>query len=238
MRVCANRARSTLLFSHGNATDLGAMRDHLLNMSEHLCVNIFAYDYAGYGLSSGKPSPANTLADAECAYKHLRDTIRPAIIEEQKRAHAEQQARKANPSQRDRDKPPADAAPADQKSPAAAAAAAGDSKQADAKDSKVNDPLWHPILCYGQSLGSGPTFHIGSKYPAEVSGLIVHSGLMSGLRVIRPVENTKWFDIFPNIDRARQVTAPVFIMHGTADKEIPVHHGIGLSENAPNLWPP
>jgi hypothetical protein len=49
-----------------------------------------------------------------------------------------------------------------------------------------------------------------------------------------------WFDIFPNIDKARLVAAPVFVMHGTADKEIPVHHGIGLADAVPsdNQYPP
>ncbi len=47
-----------------------------------------------------------------------------------------------------------------------------------------------------------------------------------------------WFDIFPNVDKAKLVTAPVFIMHGTADKEIPIHHGIGISENVQVQYPP
>jgi hypothetical protein len=41
-----------------------------------------------YGLSSGKPTPTNTLADAECAYLHLRDKLVPALIEQQSKGYA------------------------------------------------------------------------------------------------------------------------------------------------------
>lgn len=36
-----------------------------------LKVNVFAYDYCGYGLSTGKATMANTLSDIEAAYQHL-----------------------------------------------------------------------------------------------------------------------------------------------------------------------
>lgn len=92
------------------------------------------------------------------------------------------------------------------------------------------------IFSYGQSLGSGPTLHIGRYRP--VSGVIVHAGLLSGLRVIRHTAKTKWFDIFPNIDNIAHVESPVFIIHGTADEEIPIHHGQTLSETAPQAFKP
>ena len=48
-------AEFTIIFSHGNATDIGQMRDFLLDLRKRLKVNIVAYDYSGYGLSSGIP---------------------------------------------------------------------------------------------------------------------------------------------------------------------------------------
>ena len=47
-------AEFTIIFSHGNATDIGQMRDFLLDLRKRLKVNIVAYDYSGYGLSSGE----------------------------------------------------------------------------------------------------------------------------------------------------------------------------------------
>ena len=46
-------ANQTLLFSHGNAEDLGMMYKRMKDLALVLCVNILAYDYTGYGLSEG-----------------------------------------------------------------------------------------------------------------------------------------------------------------------------------------
>ncbi|RLN07556.1 alpha/beta hydrolase domain-containing protein 17C [Panicum miliaceum] len=47
-------ARLTLLYSHGNAADLGQMLGLFLELRAHLRVNIMSYDYSGYGASTGK----------------------------------------------------------------------------------------------------------------------------------------------------------------------------------------
>ncbi|CAN1318449.1 Alpha/beta hydrolase domain-containing protein 17B [Linum perenne] len=47
-------ARFTLLYSHGNAADLGQMHELFIELRAHLRVNIMSYDYSGYGASSGK----------------------------------------------------------------------------------------------------------------------------------------------------------------------------------------
>ncbi|CAI0560587.1 unnamed protein product [Linum tenue] len=49
-------ASLTLLYSHGNAADLGQM-----------------YDYSGYGQSTGKPSEHNTYADVDAVYRCLEE---------------------------------------------------------------------------------------------------------------------------------------------------------------------
>lgn len=66
-------AQRTILMSHGNATDLGLLSFHLEEMVQLLNVNVFAYDYTGYGESDrfGKPSPRDLIADAEAAYTHV-----------------------------------------------------------------------------------------------------------------------------------------------------------------------
>ncbi|URE35750.1 Heat shock protein [Musa troglodytarum] len=61
-------ASLTVLYSHGNAADLGQMFELFCELSKHLCVNLMGYDYSGYGQSSGKPSEQNTYADIEAAY--------------------------------------------------------------------------------------------------------------------------------------------------------------------------
>ena len=41
------------------------------------------------------------------------------------------------------------------------------------------------------------------------------------------------FYVFPNVSRVRDVTCPVFIMHGTKDKVVPFYHGPNLYEILP-----
>lgn len=66
-------ATSTLLYSHGNAADVGQMYELFVELSIHLRLNILGYDYSGYGQSTGKPSENNTYADIEAAYKCLEE---------------------------------------------------------------------------------------------------------------------------------------------------------------------
>jgi len=64
-------SRRTLLFSHGNSTDIGIMFHHLKELCSTLCVDIFAYEYSGYGESTGEPSEADLYTDIEAAYDYL-----------------------------------------------------------------------------------------------------------------------------------------------------------------------
>jgi fermentation-respiration switch protein FrsA (DUF1100 family) len=63
-------ARFTLLFSHGNAEDLGADLP-LLDIYRRAGFAVFAYDFRGYGTSEGRASEPGVYADAEAAYETL-----------------------------------------------------------------------------------------------------------------------------------------------------------------------
>jgi len=71
-------ARFTFLYSHGNAEDLSYIIDDIVKLSNILNVNIVAYDYSGYGSSSGKdgavlkPSERNCFMNIESVYKHMK----------------------------------------------------------------------------------------------------------------------------------------------------------------------
>ncbi|XP_057576164.1 alpha/beta hydrolase domain-containing protein 17C isoform X1 [Hippopotamus amphibius kiboko] len=72
---CAPSSRYTLLFSHGNAVDLGQMCSFYIGLGSRINCNIFSYDYSGYGVSSGKPSEKNLYADIDAAWQALRTRI-------------------------------------------------------------------------------------------------------------------------------------------------------------------
>ncbi|PKU38996.1 aryl hydrocarbon receptor nuclear translocator 2 isoform x1 [Limosa lapponica baueri] len=69
---CAPTGRYTLLFSHGNAVDLGQMCSFYIGLGSRINCNVFSYDYSGYGVSTGKPSEKNLYADIDAAWQALR----------------------------------------------------------------------------------------------------------------------------------------------------------------------
>jgi abhydrolase domain-containing protein 17 len=63
-------ARHTLLFSHGNAETIGDA-GHFHRALRDAGFSVLAYDYSGYGLSTGRPSERAAYSDAEAAYHYL-----------------------------------------------------------------------------------------------------------------------------------------------------------------------
>jgi hypothetical protein len=63
-------ARGTLLYCHGSSGSI-AQRVGVLRQLAELRMNLFAFDYRGYGRSGGVPSERGLYADARAAYDHL-----------------------------------------------------------------------------------------------------------------------------------------------------------------------
>lgn len=132
---CSPNAKYTMLFSHGNAVDLGQMSSFYIGLGSRINCNIFSFDYSGYGSSSGKPSEKNLYADIDAAWQALRSRY-------------------------------------------------GISPQ--------------NVILYGQSIGTVPTIDLASRY--EVGAAVLHSPLMSGMRVAFPETKRTWFfDAFPRL---------------------------------------
>jgi abhydrolase domain-containing protein 17 len=64
------KAQYTILYSHGNAEDLGQIRP-ILELIRQSGFSVYAYDYRGYGLSEGKPSERHSYRDVDAAYTDL-----------------------------------------------------------------------------------------------------------------------------------------------------------------------
>ena len=65
-----------ILISHGNFGNIGyGGRPQFYAWFRDLGVNLFAYDYRGYGASDGIPSEAGVYADADAAYRYLTDSL-------------------------------------------------------------------------------------------------------------------------------------------------------------------
>lgn len=68
------KARFTLLMSHGNAEDIGQNRD-LYGEYRRRGFAVLAYDYRGYGTSTGTPSEQGSYADQYAAWDYLVNTL-------------------------------------------------------------------------------------------------------------------------------------------------------------------
>ncbi len=65
-----------VLISHGNYGNIGyGGRPQFYAWFRDLGVNLFAYDYRGFGASDGSPSEAGVYADAAAAYRYLTDSL-------------------------------------------------------------------------------------------------------------------------------------------------------------------
>ncbi|KAJ9683314.1 hypothetical protein PVL29_019064 [Vitis rotundifolia] len=168
-------ATSTLLYSHGNAADLGQMYELFVELSIHLRVNLMGIILENVlALGSICPSEQNTYADIEAVYKCLEESY--------------------------------------------------GAKQED-------------IILYGQSVGSGPTLDLAARLP-QLRAVVLHSPILSGLRVMYPVKRTYWFDIYKNIDKIPLVNCPVLIIHGTSDEVVDCSHGKQLWELCKEKYEP
>jgi fermentation-respiration switch protein FrsA (DUF1100 family) len=65
-----------VLISHGNYGNIGyGGRPQFYAWFRDLGVNLFAYDYRGFGASDGVPSEPGVYADAAAAYRYLTDSL-------------------------------------------------------------------------------------------------------------------------------------------------------------------
>lgn len=65
------KSKITVLFSHGNAEDLGMIYDSFCDFAIEVRVNVFAYDYEGYGKAGGAPTEQGCYASIDAAYTFL-----------------------------------------------------------------------------------------------------------------------------------------------------------------------
>jgi len=193
----------TILYSHANAEDLGSIYPWCKFLSKMLRVNLFAYDYTGYGmafdegkacrvlLSSreyagkfahihfvGNPSEDDCYADIDAAYKFLRFDL---------------------------------------DIPAQNIVLYG--------RSLGSGPSCH--LAAGTAQSKDP------KLGGPVGGVILHAPFLSVYRIVLDTGCTVYGDKFPNIDYAPSIESPLILVHGTADQIVPFNHSERMYQALP-----
>jgi len=173
-------AKFTVLYSHGNAVDLGQLLQQQLlkGICDELHVNVMGYDYPGYGFASGYPSERQVYDGIRTSYEALQ--------------------------------------------------------------SKYRIPA-HQIVLWGRSMGTGATIDLASKLaktPDRLAAIILESPLLSIIRTTGCCKaKTRWFDMFPSIDKIASIVHPIYITHGRADTVVPFWHGQQLHQLCRNPYP-
>jgi fermentation-respiration switch protein FrsA (DUF1100 family) len=70
----ASESRKLLLYSHGNGEDLGYIRPFLEEFQRR-GISVLAYDYPGYGTSTGTPGEKSVFAAADAVFNYARRTL-------------------------------------------------------------------------------------------------------------------------------------------------------------------
>uniref|UniRef100_A0A158R4R7 palmitoyl-protein hydrolase n=1 Tax=Syphacia muris TaxID=451379 RepID=A0A158R4R7_9BILA len=96
------------------------------------------------------------------------------------------------------------------------------------------------IILYGQSIGTVASVDLASVEDS-IAALVLHSPLMSGMRVACPGTQRTWCcDAFPSIEKIPRVKCPTLVIHGTDDEVIDFSHGLTIYERCPSsvepLW--
>ena len=71
--IPSDNARGTLLFFHGNAGNISHRLDSIA-IFNRMNLDVFIFDYRGYGQSQGRVSETGTYLDAEAAWFYLVET--------------------------------------------------------------------------------------------------------------------------------------------------------------------
>jgi len=80
--IPAENPKATILYFHGNAGNI-SHRLEVIEIFNRLNLNVFIFDYRGYGRSEGKPSETGLYKDSEAAYDYLiqrKDVSKDRII--------------------------------------------------------------------------------------------------------------------------------------------------------------
>lgn len=67
--------RNFVIFSHGNSTDMGYIFGTYVNLALKHGVNVIAYDYSGYGLSTGSVGEKKLYSNIVQVYTYLRQEL-------------------------------------------------------------------------------------------------------------------------------------------------------------------
>lgn len=229
------RRRPTILYSHGNASDIGDMLAAARTLARRsgrdgLWCNVALYDYSGYGLSQFDAQRAAEDAAASGDVDSDGDgdgepSLGLAVLQ-----HGQDGGERVWEEQRRQRRRPY----------AGEAALLVDVERCKREAYAVYRHLVEDehvppasIVLWGTSIGSGPacalaahlsSLDFGGSAAAPFGCLILQSPIYSVYSVVSNFLHHLPGDFFCNGDELAHVTRPVAIFHGTADQTVPYAH--------------
>ncbi len=71
VHIRSEERKFTIIYSHGNAEDVGLSLPYLDRLSRCCNCNVLAYEYCGYSIAEGEPSEKNCYECIDAAYRYL-----------------------------------------------------------------------------------------------------------------------------------------------------------------------
>ena len=71
VHIQSDERKFTIIYSHGNAEDVGLSLPYLDRLSRRCNCNVLAYEYCGYSIAEGEPSEKNCYECIDAAYRYL-----------------------------------------------------------------------------------------------------------------------------------------------------------------------
>ena len=97
-----------------------------------------------------------------------------------------------------------------------------------------------PLAVMGRSLGSASALELAATHPDQLAGLVIESGFAWATPLLRLIGvdvealGYKEDEGFRHVDKIRQWTKPLLVIHAEHDQIIPVAEGLALYEACPS----
>lgn len=196
----SSNSKKVLIYSHGNASDLGDMAEYLIFLNKLLGISVVGYEYLGYGFSEVKKSDeycGSLCTDTSC--------MGCPSANKEKASEWESPLLHGFPSEE------------------------GCYKSLWMTYNWVKSDLGvadEDIILMGQSIGSGPTCEIAAK--TKCGAVILLTPFRSAVKVVTDTSLGYFVDFFQNEDKICNIDAPILIVHGTDDEVIHPSHATQL----------
>lgn len=222
-------SKYVILYSHGNAVDIGQMPPFYTSLAFNLKTDICCYDYSGYGLSTGSPSEKNIYSDIKTVYNYLINEMKfspeHVIVYGQSIGTVASIDLNLKLSKKHEQ--------LQQKMQGAENPAVDNITPVSTPRSNTENLEEFP------NIARQKMHHQPLKNHLLPAALVLHSPLLSGWKVLSHTRSKiLCVDPFPSYHKIKKVLTKTCVIHGTLDEVIHFSHGKILNQLVKNKYDP